>query len=150
MTLTKKIAASCFGVLSALALATPTFAQVNGGVIVQESDQTAIQEGFGNVSLQDSEQNADLHQMGWGVNGATINQNSDQFSRQRGAFNYSDQESTEDAIVRQDSGIPFYSPAGVNGAQVLQDTQQGTGQYGFGNYSEQDSDTSADIHQLGY
>ena len=148
MTFAKKIATSCFGVLSAFALVSPAFAQVNGGAIVQTSNQTAIQSGVGNASLQNNAQNAHLHQMGNSANGATILQDNDQFTAQDGFFNTSVQDNLQDASVTQGPGFPYYP--GVNGTEVIQGSAQGTGQYGLGNESYQMNESSAHVDQSGY
>jgi hypothetical protein len=148
MTFAKKIATSCFGVLSAFALVSPAFAQVNGGSIVQTSDQTAIQSGVGNVSLQNNAQNAHLHQMGSGANGTAIMQGNSQFAGQDGFFNTSIQDNQQDATVHQGPGFPYYP--GVNGTEVIQGATQGTAQYGWGNESYQMNDSSAHVDQSGY
>lgn len=148
MTFAKKIATSCFGVLSAFALVSPAFAQVNGGSIVQTSDQTAIQSGVGNISVQDSAQNAHLHQMGNSANGAAIMQGNSQFAGQDGFFNTSVQENQQDASVNQGPGFPYYP--GVNGTEVIQGAAQGTSQYGLGNESYQMNESAAHVDQSGY
>jgi hypothetical protein len=163
MTFAKKIATSCFGILSALALVTPAFAQ-NAGSIVQTSDQTAMQSGYGNVSVQGSAQNANLNQMGYGINGTSILQGNQQAAGQFGNFNSSVQASQQNAHVTQDAGYyptpygypayptyptyPTYPSYDVNGANVTQLNGQLGIQDGVGNVNVQGSDAQAVLGQF--
>lgn len=151
--------ASVFGLAAA-----PAFAQsVNGASVVQTSDQSTVQNGSGNVSIQGNVQTGIVTQTGSpygvqcfvapcpsaGINGASVVQQNQQGVAQFGYGNTAIQGNASNATVNQ-GNYPYYPysyPASINGATVLQGNQQNVGQFGFGNNAAQGNAANAQVTQ---
>jgi hypothetical protein len=140
MTTTKAIKTSFFGLLSAVLMTAPAFAQ-NAASVVQQSAQGTEQAGVGNVSVQGSLQTADVTQAGsplvypyGGINGANVIQGNAQHAGQIGYGNTNIQGNAATATVTQGTPtspwFPGYPTPGVNGATVMQGSEQGAFQFG--------------------
>ncbi|MER3477377.1 MAG: hypothetical protein C4287_13895 [Leptolyngbya sp. ERB_1_2] len=147
MATAKAIKTSFFGLLSAVLMTAPAFAQ-NATSVVQSSSQGANQVGAGNVSVQGSSQTADVAQVGspyvypyGSINGANIVQGNHQQADQVGYGNTSIQGNSNAATVTQGTTIAPWFPGspvpGVNGANVVQGNNQGALQVGTANSSIQ-------------
>ncbi len=154
MTTLKAIKSSLFGLLSAALMTAPAFAQ-NATSVVQNSNQGTEQAGIGNVSVQGSQQTADVTQVGspyvypyGSINGANVVQGNNQQAGQIGYGNTSIQGNSTAATVTQGSpAFPGYPVPGINGANVVQGSNQGAFQFGAANTSAQGNATDATVVQ---
>lgn len=142
------VATASFGVLSF-----PAHAQ-NGASVIQTSDQSAIQAGSGNTSVQGNLQTGVVTQSGYpfgtNVNGAFVGQGNSQNAAQVGFGNSSVQGSAQNANVHQSSNpyYPYYpSTPGINAANLNQLSGQSALQLGTGNAAVAGSSQTADINQ---
>ncbi|BAS56743.1 MULTISPECIES: hypothetical protein [Leptolyngbya] len=157
MTTAKAIKTSFFGLMSAVLMTAPAFAQ-NAASVVQQSSQGTEQAGVGNVSVQGNLQTADVTQLsspvypyGASINGANVIQGNSQQAGQIGYGNTNIQGNATSATVTQGTPtspwFPGYPTPGVNGANVVQGSQQGAFQFGGFNSSVQGSATDATVTQ---
>ena len=139
--------AAAIGLVSA-----PARAQ-NAASVGQSSDQQTVQAGYGNTSVQGSNQTGIVSQkqfppFSYGVNAANLGQVNSQGALQQGYGNTSVQGSAQTGMIKQGNSYPsFPYSSGINAADLKQSSGQGLGQLGTGNSAVQASDQSTAIHQ---
>jgi hypothetical protein len=129
-------------------LSLPASAQ-NVGVIQQTSSQGTVQMGNGNVGINNSQQDASLHQSqfwpGSGPNIGGISQSSQQSLGQIGNGNVGANNSNQSGVLGQHSS--FFGSGGPNVGGISQGSAQGMGQLGNGNFGLNNNGQSSNIFQ---